>query len=287
MNLRVMTRADVPSGMRLKELAGWNQTASDWERFLDASPDGCFVAEADGGVVGTVTTIVYGGCVAWIGMVLVDPDFRGQGIGRRLLERAIEHLDELRVPALKLDATPQGRPIYAKLGFGDEYEIERWMLRREPATPGSRGSGDRTRSPGGRSPAVDEIADLDLEIFGADRSALLRSLQRDAPAFVQVRRQDDTVQGYSLGRRGSRADQLGPWVARDESSARELLEKFLHRSTAATILIDCVKRNRFALEIVRSLGFEFSRPLTRMVRGPNRHPGQPELVAGILGPEFG
>src|SRR2546426_10308735 len=43
--LRVMTEADIPAGMRLKELAGWNQTPSDWERFLRASPAGCSVAE--------------------------------------------------------------------------------------------------------------------------------------------------------------------------------------------------------------------------------------------------
>ena len=50
MHLRTMTNADVPAGMRLKELAGWNQTAADWERFLEASPQGCFVAESEGEV---------------------------------------------------------------------------------------------------------------------------------------------------------------------------------------------------------------------------------------------
>ena len=127
-HLRLMTEADIPAGMRLKELAGWNQTASDWERFLCASPAGCFVAESGGRVCGTATTIIYEGRFAWIGMVLVDPEYRGRGIGTRLLGQAIEHLDAVGVPTLKLDATPQGRPIYAKLGFVSEYEVERWAL---------------------------------------------------------------------------------------------------------------------------------------------------------------
>ncbi|MGB8295229.1 MAG: GNAT family N-acetyltransferase, partial [Polyangia bacterium] len=88
-----MTPADVAAGMRLKEIAGWNQTQEDWERFLRASPEGCFVAEWNGQVVGTVTTIVYEGRFAWIGMVLVDPQMRGKGIGTALLEKAIDHLD--------------------------------------------------------------------------------------------------------------------------------------------------------------------------------------------------
>ena len=43
-----MTVDDIPEAMRLKDLAGWNQTAADWERFLSAGPEGCFVAEREG-----------------------------------------------------------------------------------------------------------------------------------------------------------------------------------------------------------------------------------------------
>src|SRR5207244_5594839 len=123
------------AGMRLKDLAGWNQTEADWERFLDACPDGCFVAETAGRVVGTSTTIVYEGRFAWIGMVLVDPEFRRRGIGAALLDRALEHLDSARVPAAKLDATPEGRPAYEPRGFVAELEIERWWLARQHPRP--------------------------------------------------------------------------------------------------------------------------------------------------------
>jgi len=297
--LRIMTDADIPGGMRLKELAGWNQTPFDWERFLRASPEGCFVAESEGRVLGTATTIVYEGRFAWIGMVLVDPESRGRGIGTRLLARAIEHLDALGVPTLKLDATPQGEPIYAKLGFVSEYEIERWALDRRPRSGGLREQNpdglarglaaveQSGRSPAAAPPALEDVFKWDREVFGADRSALLASLHDQAPFFtLHVQRQNELA-GYAFGRRGSRADHLGPWVARDQSSARALLVEFLQRSKRDTIFVDCVKPNRCACELVRSLGFEFSRPLTRMCRGPDRHPGRPEDVCAILGPEFG
>jgi len=75
--LRLMTRDDIPDAMRLKDLAGWNQTVLDWERFLSASPAGCFTAECDGRVVGTATTMAYEGRIGWIGMVVVDAQHRG------------------------------------------------------------------------------------------------------------------------------------------------------------------------------------------------------------------
>src|SRR5437764_815875 len=129
---RRMKREDIPAGMRLKDLAGWNQTAHDWERFLASNPEGCFVAEAGGRVIGTSTSIIYEERLAWVGMVLVDQDFRRQVIGLRLLDAALEFLDARAVPTVKLDATPEGRPIYERRGFAAEYAMERWRLERTP-----------------------------------------------------------------------------------------------------------------------------------------------------------
>jgi GNAT superfamily N-acetyltransferase len=283
-----MTMADVGAGMRLKDLAGWNQTSADWERFLSASPDGCFVAEAEGRVVGTLTTIVYQGRFAWIGMVLVDPEFRGRGIGTRLLNRAIEHLDGRSIPTLKLDATPQGKPIYEKLGFLSEYEVERWTLVRPAGGEVWQSAiGNRKSAMGIGPPDLEDVFDLDSEVFGADRSALLRTLVSAAPDFTLAVREGEALAGYAFGRRGSLADHLGPWTAKQESVARELLEEFLGRSSRDRIFVDCLKSNPFAKTLLRARGFEFSRPLTRMYRGPNDHAGRPEWLCAVLGPEFG
>jgi ribosomal protein S18 acetylase RimI-like enzyme len=277
MRIRQMTRSDIPAGMQLKQIAHWNQTAADWELFLSANARGCFVAEVDGRVVGTVTTIIYEDRFAWIGMVLVDPEFRNRGIGRALLRQAIEYLDSRGVPCLRLDATPQGRPVYEKLGFVDEYEIERWRLKRQAVQTNS----------GATAPDVGKVLELDREIFGADRSGLLRALARLTPEFVQVLVGQTGVTGYAMGRHGSHSDHLGPWVAYDESGAEQMLDTFLARSGKESIIVDCLKSNPWARAALEARGFEFERPLTRMRRGKNPCPGRPEMVCGILGPEFG
>lgn len=275
--VRRMTSVDIPAGMRLKEIAGWNQTRSDWERFLRASPQGCFVAERDGAVVGSVATISYQGRFAWIGMVLVDPAVRGQGFGTKLLLKAIEHLDAGGIPSIKLDATPQGKPLYEKLGFASEYEIERWELPHPPALPIAMAAGE----------ATDALLDRDREVFGADRSELLRSIAFDHPAFVQEIKEQGKLTGYSLGRSGALADHFGPWMAEDEASARELLRQFLRRSDGRKIFVDALKSHPWASKLLRQQGFQRLRPLTRMYRGRNDFPGRPDLQCAILGPEFG
>ena len=42
------------------------------------------------------------------------------------MEHALAHLDGERIRTVRLDATPLGRPVYAKLGFTAEYEVARW-----------------------------------------------------------------------------------------------------------------------------------------------------------------
>ena len=285
MQLRAMTEKDIRAGMRLKEIAGWNQTEADWLIFLEAGPDGCFAAEVDGVVRGTATTIVYGGRFAWVSMVLVDPEYRGRGIGTRLLERCIEYLDSIRVPCIKLDATPLGKPIYEKLGFKSEYEIERWALNRKPEELAHR---DRIEAeepmPG---PLLEHVLKADREAFGADRSAVLRAVNHDAPALTDGVWNAGGMEGYAFGRRGSFADHLGPWIAKDETTGQRLLERFLEQSSRECVIADCVKANPFAQKLLRTKGFEPARPLTRMFRGRNDFSGRPELVCGILGPEFG
>ena len=285
MRIRVMTSADIPAGMRLKELAGWNQTEADWQRFLDASKEGCFVAEIDGTVCGTAATISFEGRFAWVGMVLVDPAHRGHGIGTRLLHEAIAYLDAARITAIKLDATPAGKPIYERLGFQTEYEIERWVLRRPAEVHAAKPapSAEQVIPP----PLVERVIKSDREVFGANRSALLRSIHNDNPQLTDGLWNAGAVEAYSFGRRGSFADHLGPWVAVNEESARRMLEQFLSRSSREAVVVDCSMIRPFTKRLLQEFGFTHSRPLTRMYRGMNRFPGRPDLLCAILGPEFG
>ena len=284
MRLRVMTEQDIPGGLRLNTLSGWNQTAADWHRFLESSPAGCFVVEHDAKIVGTATTIVYESRFAWIGMVLVDPEYRKQGIGTRLLHQAIQHLDDASVPTMKLDATPLGKPLYTKLGFVTEYEIERWLLKRPPnARPVSHPSTNLSM----QATEIEQLLRGDRELFGADRSFLLHSLRAEAPEFALVVRQDGAPESFAFGRRGRFADHLGPWMAANRAAAEKILHEFLARSSSDTLIVDYLTSNPFAADLLAGCGFAPSRPLTRMVRGPNAYPGRPDAFCAILGPEFG
>jgi GNAT superfamily N-acetyltransferase len=280
--LRLMTPGDIPEAQRIRHKAGWNQTDADWQRFLDLSPGGCFAACEAERVLGTVTALPYEKRFGWIGMLLVDSESRGRGIGTQLLNRSIHWLTSQGIETLKLDATPMGHPLYLQLGFVDEYAIERW----ERA-----GRADSIRLPEISSvsnPEVERICEWDREVFGADRSSLLVDLYRWGPAYAAVSRSGAEITGYMLGRAGTRAHYLGPWVAVPGSGAAgQLFGEVLERLGGAPVFVDICDGNGEALQSVRRAGFQPQRSLTRMFRGSNRFPGRHAWVCGIAGPELG
>lgn len=278
--VRRLTREDIPFGMTLKNLAGWNQLSADWERFLNWEPEGCFLATWDGAPAGTATTIRYGDRFGWVGMVLVHPDLRRRGIGSALLMRSIGYLEERGCAAVKLDATPMGKQLYDTIGFRDEYLLERHVA--DAPAPGEQE---------GVAPLTDDyleaVCALDLEAFGADRSRVLRRLHAEADADAFVACEADRLTGHVFTRPGTNARYLGPWVARDEETAEALFCAALQSIAGCPVYVDIPLANPVTVGIVRRYGFEKQRHLIRMFRGRNEHPGRAGLVYGIAGPEIG
>jgi ribosomal-protein-alanine N-acetyltransferase len=87
-----------------------------------AQPDGVFVAEDESKrIVGYVTTrldAVSG--IGWIPNLAVDPAHRGQGLGRALLEHALDFFRQRKMTVAKietLEQNPIGQKLYPSLGF--------------------------------------------------------------------------------------------------------------------------------------------------------------------------
>ena len=85
-------------------------------------PNGVFVAEELGGsVVGYVTTRLSATSrIGWVPNLAVDPAHQGKGLGRTLLEHAIEFFREQGMEVAKietLEQNPVGQNLYPSLGF--------------------------------------------------------------------------------------------------------------------------------------------------------------------------
>ena len=281
--IRPFRDSDLPLGMKLKELAGWNQLEADWRRFVTLQPDGCFVAEIDGEAAGTATTTQYGERFGWVGMVLVLPEKRRQGVGTSLLRHCIAYLEGRGVASVKLDATPLGKQLYDTLGFVDEYPIERKQVAAAPVVQSGRAEAKRMTAG-----HIAALARYDEPIFGAARAAHLALLLAQNPngCFVHTDAAGQ-IDGYVFSRPGANAAQIGPLAANDPATADALFRAALSPFAGQPVLVDVPMTHTGPSEIAARYGFQTQRPLTRMYRGHNAYPGDVSRVYAFCGPETG
>jgi len=273
-----MTSDDLPLGLRLSAQAGWNQTETDWRRFLWLEPEGCFVVESAAEPVATTAAFVFG-AVGWIAMLLVDEAFRHRGIATQLVQQALQYLDGRGVQTVRLDATPLGRPVYERLGFLPEYRLLR--MQGEVSLP----SDDRRYAP---LPAerVPGVCELDAAITGTSRKKLIQRLHAERPEAVTAAFDGRTAVGYAFWRPGRRAGQIGPAAAVSAATGVAMLDRVLARCPAGPLFIDVPADNRAAVQWAETHGFVVQREFTRMVRGP-RIADFPQRIWASSGPEKG
>jgi len=277
---RALLPSDVPAAMDLKTTIGWNQSTADWEMFLQLNPEGCLARVHQGRLIATLTSYPFENQVGWLAMVLVDPSFRRMGIATRIMEDGMATMG--RCTTMKLDASAEGRMVYQKMGFTDQYEIHRMAI--DSVLPVAKTEG-----------AVSAIAQNDLPgifktdrmVFGLDRSPFLLNFhQRNATLSWKLTEQDKIV-AYAFGRQGSRHRQIGPLVAEQPDQAVRLLHAILASQTGQPLFVDVPDSQTAINTELKQQGFKPVRGFMRMVKGKDTHPGKTERQFVTAGPDVG
>ena len=281
-SIRRMVPQDVPSAMELKEAEHWNQTEEDWNFLLKLNPDLCWVATADEKVVGTVTAINYNNHLSWVGMMLVSKQHRGRGLSSKLLACVLEQLKPC--PAVKLDATAEGRFVYTKFGFEDELTIYR-MVR--PAHQPTAGHQRESSAEVLTRKEIEQVVACDQEIFGANRTELLHHLYEHSLKLAWLIRPAHAVTAYAFSRAGSQYRHIGPLGASDTTEARSLLSRAIKDLPPLPLVVDVLASQQEFIAWLEDCGFEIKRQFVRMYRRENPIPGTIKNQFLIAGPEFG
>jgi predicted GNAT family N-acyltransferase len=216
--IRALTPDDLPLAHGLSREQQWPHRERDWARMLEMGAG--VLAESDGEVVGTTMWWPQGDAFATIGMVIVSTAVQGMGVGRRLMEAAIERLSGR---SLLLNATNEGLHLYRSLGFeavGTIYQHQgaAFSVPIAELIPNERVAPLKA----GEWP---DIVRLDREATGIDRAAIVDYLCEYAHGVVLNR--DDEQAGYAFFRRFGRGYSIGPVVAPDMGGAKALISHWL------------------------------------------------------------
>jgi len=281
-----LTPSELADADALVREARWNQTTADWRVFI--AHGHLYTAQTGAGrIVATTATLPFGGRFAWISMVLVTGDYRRQGLATQLLRLAMADLaiDRL-VPVL--DATPDGRPVYRKLGFQDCWGFQR-LVRQErwPAPPVM--ISDVTPDLALRSITDADwhaLCAYDAAAFGAERSAVLNGLRGRLPPAELIAERNGRIAGFSLGRDGGLASHIGPLIADDDMVACALAGRALD-AIDGRVFVDLADAKTDLRSFLDGCGFAVARPFTRMAFGSSARFDDEARTFAVAGPEYG
>jgi GNAT superfamily N-acetyltransferase len=142
-------------------------------------PEGCFVAEDGGRVVGFIFSRTWGG-VGWFGTFAVLPEFQDRGIGQQLVAASLAYLDRDPVRLIGLETMAESAynlGLYLKLGFRATFPSFRLVKALDqPAAAGTGLSSWSAAGPGMRERWLSDLREATDRILpGLDYAKEIRS----------------------------------------------------------------------------------------------------------------
>lgn len=218
-----MQTQHLPGAMRMSSEVKWPHRIEDWAFALDISRG--VVALHDGKVVATALSTPYGSS-AMSNLIIVDPSMRGRKLGRKVMERAMATID----PATwHLVATPDGLPLYEKLGFCTIGEVSQHQGVVASVDP----MGEATW---GNSTHLPAIIELDRAASGMDRTSLYTALSKTTR--FAVAREDANITGFAAIREFGRGKVIGPVVAPSIDEAKSLISFVMSNHLGQFLRVD-------------------------------------------------
>lgn len=255
--IREMRSDDLEEAHGLSSKEKWPHRIQEWQWCFDLGFG--FVAEQSGNIVGTAMGWPFTDQVSSLGLVIVSPECRGQGLARKLMDVVINKLGER---AVMLISTADGLPLYKKYNF----EAKDAILQHQGAcftAPLLMADESQRIRPLGNSD-IDTIVHLDECAVGFKRTEVLAELLESGQGIV-LEYPDGPV-GFSIFRRFGRGYVIGPTISPNIEGAKMMISHWLRANPGMFIRIDISEESGLS-EWLDGLGVTRVDRVTRMVLG--------------------
>jgi ribosomal protein S18 acetylase RimI-like enzyme len=260
--VRLMRPGELELSLEWARQEGWNPGLDDALAFHAADPSGFFVGVIGGVPVGCISVVKYGENSAFLGLYMVNPDYRGKGYGKKLWDVAMASV-EGRV--VGLDGVPAQEENYRRSGFEVAYRTIRYGGRPDVAFK----SEPNGKTAFGIAPhRLDGVVRYDADIFSAPRQAFLSSwLTGPASRKSALLHTSGRIRGYGTIRRCFEGHKIGPLFANSPGSAQLVLESLFAASAGESVTLDVPAANPAGVRLAESFGLKPVFETARMYRG--------------------
>lgn len=207
-----MTRSELDLALDWAATEGWNPGLYDADCFYSADPTGFLMGFLNGEPIASISAVRYGSAFGFIGFYIVRPEFRGQGYGLAIWNRALSYLNGRNIG---LDGVVDQQNNYVKAGFSLAYRNVRYE-----------GVGDGKAADAGcvslATLPINAVIEYDRRFFGEVRSHFIQCWisQPDSHAVAVV--QAETLMGYGVLRPCRNGYKIGPLFADTVAAADKI-----------------------------------------------------------------
>jgi len=216
-------------------------------------------ARSEGRLLGS-NFMILTDAVAGVGPITVDPACHGRGVGRRLMQAALEYAAQHRFEGARLlqdSFNTSSLSLYASLGFEVREPIG--LMKAAPATAADVSV---------RAAVVDDLPaleDLCRKFYRVSRRNELAAWL-DRGLVVLVRERQGRVRGYLA------PGKVGHGVAETEADALALIGQISRHAPPGGDSFFCPLRNASLFRAALQSGCRLARVMTLMTRGPYEEP---------------
>jgi GNAT superfamily N-acetyltransferase len=255
--IRQLSLSEVSELLLWARAEGWNPGLDDAGPFHAADPSGFLGCFVDGRLAAGISAVASGPDFGFIGLYICHPDFRGQGLGKRVWDAGIAHLGDR---TIGLDGVPAQQENYRRMGFVPAYRTWRYSGRFRPASINP----DIVPINATMLPLVEAF---DRRYYpGARKAFLTRWL--DAPRIARAVIRDRKLAGYGVLRKCCQGYKIGPLFSETEADASLIFMALCAESNGEIISIDVPEAASGFIAYLADIAFEEGFETARMYRGP-------------------
>lgn len=281
--IRNMTADELVTLVEWAAAEGWNPGLHDAACFWNADPDGYLAIELNGKFIGGGAIVRHGESFGFMGLFIVEPPYRGKGLGTQLWFARRDRLLSRLKPGgtIGLDAVDAMIPFYEAGGFRQFARQRRYSFQGQLAAP-------VVSMPIGDLRAVDysAVLEYDRECFPEARTTFLSDWINQDHAISRGVFDHDKLQGFGVMRRCVVGWKIGPLFADSLEIADVLFQALVSEAAGLPVFLDAPDYNPAAIELCRRRHMTEVFGCVRMYLGP-----EPQLdnqrVFGITTFEIG
>ena len=203
-----------------------------------------------GKVVSSAAIIPYETNVASIGMVIVNEEYRGLGLGKKATQKCIDSVSPN--TSIMLIATEDGKPLYENLGFITVDSVHKYLS--ENYIPVKLFNNREITLEKYCENDINQIIELDSVAFGDKRKKLLLNRINQSKKCLVVRNLMGKIIGFGLSILGPVNLLIGPIVAPDSQTAALIIDGLVFNHQGK-LRIDVPSNNEELMLFLEKSGF--------------------------------